>query len=313
MTQDRTLEDWARAAAAGDRTAAERLLGALQNGLYRLALRMLGHPEDAEDATQEILLIVLTHLGSFRGDSSFRTWSWRIAANHLLRVRRGRMERFTFESITAVLEAGLRDEEPDLLEAEASLFAREVRLRCTQAMVLSLDRDLRIAFVLGDIFCLTGEEAARVLDVDAATYRKRLSRARTRLLAFLRARCGLFDASNGCRCTRQIASARERGLLRPDELLFARHPVEESREDVDAAVAPPLERCRLEVDELLRLGEVIRHPEFTAPPGLLPRIRGLLDSGRFALFALDRRSRSEDGERREPYPPRPAERGKTVS
>src|SRR5215831_9751998 len=81
------LVAWVRAAAAGDREAAEEVLRAVQDRVYRLALRMLGHPQDAEDAAQEILIIVLTHLGSFRGESSFFTWVWRIAARRLIEVK----------------------------------------------------------------------------------------------------------------------------------------------------------------------------------------------------------------------------------
>lgn len=276
MTGMRTQETWAREAAAGDRAAAERLLESIRDELYRLALRMLGHPQDAEDATQEILLVVLTHLGSFRGESSFRTWSWRIASTYLLGARRGRFETLTHESVAALLDAGLRDEIPELPEPELRLLAREVRLRCTQAMLLGLDRDLRIAFVLGDIFALSGEEAAAVLELDPAIYRKRLSRARARLLAFLRARCGLFDAASPCRCRKQIAAAVERGQLRPTELLLAHHPA--------GATPPGLDQCAVEVDELLRLGEVLRHPDYLAPPGLVARIRALLDSGRLTLL-----------------------------
>ena len=54
-----------------------------QDRVYRLALRMLGHPQDAEDAAQEILVIVQPRLGSFRGESAFSTWVWRIAARPL--------------------------------------------------------------------------------------------------------------------------------------------------------------------------------------------------------------------------------------
>src|SRR5262245_33544590 len=82
---DVDLAERVRAAAAGDRTAAREVLEAVQHDVYGLSLRMLGHPADAEDAAQEILVIVLTHLGSFRGESSLRTWVWRIAANHLKR------------------------------------------------------------------------------------------------------------------------------------------------------------------------------------------------------------------------------------
>src|SRR5215468_12606043 len=68
------LEDQVRAAAAGDRDGAEAVLAAVRGEVYRLSLRMLGHPADAEDATQEILVLVLTRLASFRGESAFRTW-----------------------------------------------------------------------------------------------------------------------------------------------------------------------------------------------------------------------------------------------
>lgn len=58
----------------GDRASLERLVDHIQRPVYNVALRMLWHPEDAQDATQEILIRVITHLGSFRGDSRFLTW-----------------------------------------------------------------------------------------------------------------------------------------------------------------------------------------------------------------------------------------------
>lgn len=270
------LETCARAAALGDRAAAERLLAAVHDEIYQLALRMLGHPQDAEDATQEILVILLTHLGTFRADSAFRTWSFRIASNHLLRARRGRLEVVTFESISSVLDAGLHDSGANVPGAEERLLAIEVRLRCTQAMLLALDRDHRLAFLLGEVFSLSGEEAAAVLEIDGATYRKRLSRARLRLLTFLRATCGLYDESSPCRCVKQVGPAVRAGMLKPQELLLADHPVHGRGSD--------LETCATEVDELLRLGSVLRHPQYATPPGLVARIRALLDSGQLRLL-----------------------------
>jgi RNA polymerase sigma factor (sigma-70 family) len=274
VVSDEQLQEWASAAAAGDRAAAERLLQALQDRIFRLAVRMLGHPQDAEDATQEILMVVLTHLGSFRGESALTTWVWRIAANHLLRARRGRLEKFTFESVSELLEKGRRDEEPSLPEAELAILQREVRLRCTEALLLSLDRELRIAFVLGEVLTLSNDEAAAVLEIPPATYRKRLSRARTRLVEFLRAQCGIYDPANRCRCRAQVASAMEKGMLRPDELLFATRP----------AQTPLVERCAEEVDELLRAAAVLRHPGYAAPTGIEQRLRALLASGQLELL-----------------------------
>src|ERR1700688_419346 len=79
-------------ARSGDRKALEELVQRHQGWIYNIAIRMLYHPQDAEDATQEILVKVLTPLSSFEGWSSFRTWLYRVAFNHLLNVKRGREE-----------------------------------------------------------------------------------------------------------------------------------------------------------------------------------------------------------------------------
>src|SRR5260221_14467485 len=152
-TSEEQLLSWARAAASGDRAAAHEILGAIQDDVYRLALRMLGHPQDAEDAAQEILVIVLTHLGSFRGESALSTWVWRIAARRLTEVKRGRREADSFEALEERL-AGLRDDAPLSQDPEPAALPLEVRLRCTEAMILSLDRESRIVYLLGDGFRL---------------------------------------------------------------------------------------------------------------------------------------------------------------
>ena len=79
-------------ARSGDRQALEDLVHRHQAWIYNIAVRMLHHPQDAEDATQEILIKVLTRLASFEGRSSFRTWLYRIVVNHVLNMKRGRVE-----------------------------------------------------------------------------------------------------------------------------------------------------------------------------------------------------------------------------
>jgi RNA polymerase sigma factor (sigma-70 family) len=73
---------------SGHREALEGLVCRHQPWIYNIAVRMLYHPEDAQDATQEILIKVLTRLSSFEGRSSFRTWLYRIAVNHVLQHRK---------------------------------------------------------------------------------------------------------------------------------------------------------------------------------------------------------------------------------
>ncbi|MFO7739936.1 MAG: sigma-70 family RNA polymerase sigma factor, partial [Desulfatiglandaceae bacterium] len=72
----------------GGRNALEELVRTIQDRIYGLALRILFLPADAEDATQEILIKIITHLRSFKGESRFTTWCFRIAANHLLSTRK---------------------------------------------------------------------------------------------------------------------------------------------------------------------------------------------------------------------------------
>jgi RNA polymerase sigma factor (sigma-70 family) len=273
------LTECARAAAAGDKAAARTLLDAIQDDVYALALRMLGHPADAEDAAQEILLIVLTHLGSFRGEGALRTWVWRVAANHLARVRKGRRETIAFETLDDRLRTGLRDDPEPRPDPEGQALARELRLRCTEAMILSLDRELRIAYLLGDVFDLSGEEAAEVLEIEPATFRKRLSRARTRLHDFLRAWCGIYDSANPCRCAQQVDSAIGRGLLAPEDLYLSKQRTRVSKR--------LLERAAAEVSDMMRVAEVLRGPAtFLAPGTMVTGLRALLDSKRLELLRL---------------------------
>src|ERR1700745_731047 len=96
-------------AQSGDRNALEDLVQRHQAWIYNIAIRMLYHPQDAEDATQEILIKVLTRLSSFEGRSSFRTWLYRIVVNHVLNMKRGRVEvqqaTIDFASYGAALDA----------------------------------------------------------------------------------------------------------------------------------------------------------------------------------------------------------------
>jgi RNA polymerase sigma factor (sigma-70 family) len=270
------LTEHVRAALAGDKSAARALLLAVQDDVYGLALRMLGHPADAEDAAQEILIIALTHLASFRAESSFKTWLWRIAVNHLARAKRGRRETLSFEDLGERLQTGLRDAAPGP-DPEANALTRELRLRCTEAMLLSLDRELRVAYILGDILNLSGDEAAAVLELEPDAYRKRLSRARTRLYDFMRGWCGVFDARNPCGCAGQVDAAVERGLIAAEDLYLSARRKQPLR--------PELDRATREVSDLMRVAEVIRGPaEYGAPESLQQSLRALLTADGLELL-----------------------------
>jgi len=173
-----SLEDLARAAREGDRESLERLVLSIQDRIHGLAIRMLWSSDDARDATQEILIRIVTRLGTFRGASSFATWVYRVAANYLLTARKSRLEeqRYTFPRFGAELDEGLSDEGAPRGGADTALLLEEVKIGCTLGMLQCLDRPHRLAYVLGEILEMEGEEAARVLGIRPAAFRKRRSR-----------------------------------------------------------------------------------------------------------------------------------------
>lgn len=200
-------------ALGGDAAALEELVRALQAPFFDLARRMVLDPSDAEDAAQEALIRVVTHLARFDRRARFSTWAWRIALNACLdaRARRYRLPVLTEQVFGADLADGLVTEAPERPDDATALT--EVKVGCGMAMLSTLDGDHRAAFVLGDILELGGGEAAQVLGVDAATYRKRLSRARNRIAAVLQAWCGVVREENPCRCHRRLERARWLGRV----------------------------------------------------------------------------------------------------
>lgn len=281
MIETTRLDAWVERAREGDRDALEALVGAIKDDLYGLALRMLWHPDDAEDATQEILIKVITHLGAFRQESAFRTWVFRIAVNHLLTTRKRRAEReeISFDRFADQLGQGLSDA-PFAVEADVDqgMLVEEVKLGCTHGMLLCLDREHRLAYILGEIFALTGEEAAEILQITPVAFRKRLSRARERVRSFMRDNCGLVDPANACRCQRRVNSAIQIGRVDPRRLLFAGHPTR-------GADDPRLLASVREMEALHETAALYRgHPDYAAPGALVERIKRLLTARTYALL-----------------------------
>jgi len=261
-------------ARAGDRAALEAVIRAVQPDVHRLALRFLWHPQDAEDATQEVLLRVLAGLAGFRGDSAFRTWVYRVASNTLLSLREQRMEQraMTFEEFGEDLARGLSDATATTERGpDEALLLEEVKIGCTQGMLLCLDRDHRLAYILGEILELDHREAAEVLGIAPAAFRKRLSRARSRITSFMTAHCGLIDPVNDCRCRRRVAPAIALGRVDPGRLLFA--------SSVEGARSFPRVLAEIRrLEETRRCAALYRsHPDPPPPEGFASWLRGVLD------------------------------------
>jgi len=217
------LENDARRAIDGDREALDRLVGALQSDIYAVAVRMLCHREDAEDATQEILVRIVTRLSQFDFRSKLKTWAYRVAVNYILDVKKSRVEqlRFSFEQFAddLTLTNGLHRDAPS--ETERLILIEEVKMGCTFGMLQCLDRPHRMAFVLGEIMEISGPDAAEALEISYDVFRKRLQHARSAILSFTKTYCGLASDTAACRCNRQLPGAVQAGKVRADSCSFA--------------------------------------------------------------------------------------------
>lgn len=268
------LEALVERARQGDKDALESVVRAIMDRVYGLAIRMLAHDEDAEDATQEILIRIITHLGTFRGESAFSSWVYRVASNHLLNTRRRRAERYfvSLEAIGQQVETALGADRPYVApEAERELLVKETMLGCLHAVLVALKRDLRLAYILGDVIGVTSAEGAYILDISATAFRKRLSRARTLLVDFMREKCGLVRTSNPCRCENQVSYAIQSNCINPRRLMFS--PQDGNRKD--ASLSPTeLE----EMDELQRIAALFRSlPHYSAPETVLASLKTIVD------------------------------------
>jgi len=201
----------------GSRGALEALVLSLQPPVFNLATRMLANRPDAEDATQEILIKVITHLGDVRDGEAAGAWAFRIACRHLVHMRKqGRVEaqRFTFRAFAADLAEGL-EALPDetAKDPETQVLIEEVKIGCTLALLTCLSRPLRAAYILGEVFELSEAEAAHALEIDQPAFRQRLRRARGLVTGFVQAKCGIVSPAATCRCDRRVAQALRLGRV----------------------------------------------------------------------------------------------------
>jgi len=221
MMQPVALEDLARRAVDGDRDALDRLVRDLQGDVYGLAQRMLWNREDSEDATQEILVRVVTRLAQFDFRSKLKTWVYRVAVNYILDVKKSPVERMhlNFERFAQDLAEDLSSDGP--ADAERPLLTEEVKIGCTLGMLQCLDRQHRLAYVFGEILELPGPDAADALGIAPALFRKRLQQARTAIVSFTRTYCGLASDTAACACHRRVPAALRAGRIREEGVDFA--------------------------------------------------------------------------------------------
>ena len=177
-------------AARGDADAFEQLMTGQEGRMYAVALRMCGNREDAQDCVQEAMLRIYKALSSFKGQSSFSTWVYRITMNSCLDELRRRKSRAA-TSLDQMIDNGFSPTDEDDTPERHSIQAEQKRQ--IEKAIAGLPEDMRAAVVLRDVQGCSYDEIARVLDTNVGTIKSRISRGREKLRGILSSPPELFN------------------------------------------------------------------------------------------------------------------------
>jgi RNA polymerase sigma factor (sigma-70 family) len=231
----------------GSKSALENLVKKHQHYIYNVALKFALSPFDAEDITQEVLIKMITNLASFKGESNFRTWLYRITFNHFMKMKKNSLEKYitNFENYGNELDQMQESELSELEKTEMNSLIEDAKIGCMSGMLLCLDREQRLVYILGEIYSIDHTIGSQMLAISKDNFRQKLNRARRDLYNFMNNKCGLVNKSNPCRCDKKTKSFIKAGWVDENNLKF-----NTSYLKTIAEVAPN------KLNELLELSEI---------------------------------------------------------
>lgn len=208
----------------GKKSALTILLERHQPIIYNLAWKLTANISDAEDLTQETLIKIISNLSTFKQESSFATWAYRIAKNHFLNSQKKPSAIFAanFEDLGNMLDAAPSIDISSEVQEQKRDEIREVRLQCLSGMLLCLTKEQRMIYIIGEIFEADHTVGSEIMEVSKDNYRMKLSKARKDLYNFMQNKCGLVNKANPCRCHKKVTFATENGMVDAKNLLFNR-------------------------------------------------------------------------------------------
>ncbi len=265
-------------ATAGDKKALETLVIGVREIVFNLSLRMLGTFSDAEDATQDILLKMITHLSSFRGDSSFTTWLFSIGTNHLRNYKKHMFAHYplSFEYYGDDIENGKIHDVPDLTQnVEKDILAEELKMSCTNVMLQCLDMESRCIFILGTMFKVDSRIAGDILGMTPEAYRQRLSRIRKKMAEFLGKYCGEYG-SGRCKCKDRVNYAIQSHRINPLQLDYT------AAAEISVQTLLNVKSAMEDIDDLSQNFSFYKY--YQSPERTKHLIQELLDSTQFSII-----------------------------
>jgi len=265
-------------AVSGDKKALESLLVGVQDMIYNLSLRILGRPHDAEDAVQEIIIKVITQLSTFRKESAFSTWVYRIATNYLINCKKSMFAQrpLSFDFFAEDINAGFIANTEDLTQGvDTEILAEELKQSCTNVMLQCLDPESRCIYVLGIMFKADSKVCGEVLGISADAYRQRLSRIRKKVAEFLGEYCGL-SRTGKCHCEKRVGYAVQTHRLNPKHLEYS------SLKKLDSIDTLVFTQSMEEMDALSHV--FLDLPKYHSPLNIKSFLEKLLNSNRMNLI-----------------------------
>ncbi|MGC1471235.1 MAG: RNA polymerase sigma factor [Psychroserpens sp.] len=247
---------------SGNTNSLSVLIKKHQDFIYNISLRFFLNPEDALDATQDILIKIINNLKNFSGQSAFRTWVYRIAINHYLNAPKSKTERLLNDHSQQFSGFSDADERNSFSEEEVE----EVRVLCSTAMLMCLNREQRLLYIMGEVFGVDHNLGSQLFDVSKANYRIKLHRARLELTNFVTGKCGIINPKNPCRCPKKTRTFINNGIIDKNNLRFTtdfKHTVativETQKEDISDKIQLDLRelfqnspfQVKEEIDDLL--------------------------------------------------------------
>ena len=235
-------------AVSGNKKSLETLIRGHQDYIYNISLRFFLNPDDALDATQEILIKIITSLKTFKYKSAFKTWVYRISLNHFLKAPKTQTERLLNENPTRYSGFAENDETDSFSEEEVE----EVRILCSTAMLMCLNREQRLLYILGEVFNIDHNLGAELFNVSKANYRVKLHRTRTDLLNYVSGKCGIINPKNPCRCPKKTRTFISEGIVDRDCLRFNADYSQSIGDIVDTKMDELSDKIQLELRDLFQ-------------------------------------------------------------
>ncbi|WP_108866794.1 RNA polymerase sigma factor [Aquimarina aquimarini] len=260
---------------AGDKIALENLIKKHQDWIYNVALTFTGDSDEAADLTQEVLIKVITKLTSFQKKSSFKTWVYRIVKNHFLNMKRGKYETnsLSFDEFGQGLDQLPNEPLSNYsFEVENKLLVKEAKISCMKGMLLCLDREQRMIYIIGELFEFTDSIGSEIMEISKENFRVKLHRAKKQLYNFMNNKCGLINKKNPCRCARKTVGFIKMGFVDPVNLHFQKKTITSINKVIDKKIETYKEEITSQYQKLYQ-----EHP-FVQSPVMLQSIKDLLSS-----------------------------------